>query len=522
MVGITVAPGDTLRTLCRLHLEDPDSCREVYRVNRLRNPDLIRPGQRVMVPAELLRGIPAGGIVAFTSGDVRYYRTEGDDGRPLQVGDSLEEGGRIETGAAGTAEVGFGDGSSFLLKQNSTLALVRSREKGEELVLRDLFLRAGRVLSRIRKATGREQRFNIRTPAAVAGARGTEFRVSVDAEETTRSEVLAGAVAVEAMRREVGLREGEGTGVRKGEVPQPPRMLLPPPTPLGLEPVYKSEPFRIGFTAVPGATAIRAALARDAGMRDVAVERIVPAGQAFEVSGLADGSYLLEATSIDEKGLESKPAAPVPVVVRLNPRPPAVELPSDGAEYQRERVAARWLRVADADRYRVQFASEPDFANPVADRQVEGMEHDVKLGYGTYHFRVAAVASDGFQGEWSDPVAFTLAEPPPTPAPEPPVADDTQMRIRVRDAGKGFSYRFQVARDEQFSDLLHDTKGGAPELVIPRPDAGTYYFRTSCIDGKGREGSFSPPQSFDIEPPVPYGTLGVIGGVMGLVVLLAL
>lgn len=521
MVGVTVAPGDTLRTLCRQHLEDPDSCREIYRVNRLRNPDLIRPGQRVMVPAELLRGIPAGGVVAFTRGDVRYYRTDGDDGQQLRVGDSLEEGGRIETGENGAVEVRFADGSSFSLRPDSVLSLVRSREKGDGLVLRELFLRAGRVVSRIRKATGREQRHNIRTPSAVAGARGTEYRVSVDAEETTRSEVLAGAVAVEAMRREVGLREGEGTGVRKGEAPQPPRLLLSPPAPLALEPVYRSEPVRIGFAAVPGGTALRAVLARDAEMRDVVRERIVPAGGVFEVSGLADGSYYLETASIDDRGLEGKPAAPVPVVIRLNPRSPGVEAPAAGAEYQRGAVAARWLRVSDADRYRMQVAGEPGFAAPLVDRQVEGVDHDLKLAYGTYHFRVASVAADGFQGEWSDPLPFSLVEPPPTPTPESPETDDTHMRIRVRDAGKGFSYRFQVARDEGFTDLLRDAKGDAPEMVFPRPDAGTYHFRISCIDPQGREGSFSPPQSFVIEPRFPLGTLGVIGGIMGLIILLA-
>lgn len=521
MVGITVAPGDTLRTLCRRHLEDPDSCRQVYRVNRLRNPDMIRPGQRVMVPVELLRGIPAGGTVAFARGDVRHFRTGGDDGRQLRTGDSLEEGGRVETGEDGAVEVSFADGSSFLLKPNSVLSLVQSREKGNWFVFRDLFLQAGRVVSRIRKATGREQRYNIRTPAAVAGARGTEFRVSVDGEETTRSEVLAGEVAVEALRREVRVRDGEGTGVRKGEVPQPPRMLLPPPFPSALEPAYRSEPIRIGFTTVAGATALRAVLARDPEMRGVVRERIVPAGEVFEVSGLADGSYYLETTSIDDQGLEGKPAAPVPVVIRLNPRPPGVEAPAAGAEYQGGTVAARWLRVSDAVRYRMQVAGEPGFAAPLVDRQVEGVEHNVELAYGTYHFRVASVAADGFQGEWSDPVSFTLVVPPPTPAPEPPAADDNQMRIRVRDAGKGFSYRFQVARDEGFTDLLLDTGSDVPEMAFPRPAAGTYHVRTSCIDGKGREGSFSPPQSFVIEPRFPLGTLGVIGGIMGLIILLA-
>ncbi|GLI37086.1 FecR domain-containing protein [Geobacter hydrogenophilus] len=523
LVGITVAPGDTLRTLCRQHLENPDSCREIYRLNHMRNPDLIRPGQRVMVPAELLRGIPAEGVVSFVTGEVRYYRAAGEEGRPPQVGESLEEGGRLETGGDGTVEVTFGDGSSFLLKPDSVLSLVRSRQKGDEFVLRNLFLKTGRVLSRIRKATGHEQRYNIRTPSAVAGARGTEFRVSVDEEETTRSEVLAGTVAVEAMRREVMLHEGEGTGVRKGEIPAPPRPLLPPPRPLGVSPVYKSEPVRIGFSTVAGANALRATLARDGEMRAVVRERVMPVGEAFEVSGLDDGSYFLQATSIDEKGLEGKPLAPVPVVIRLNPMPPNVEAPREGAEYRSTTVTARWLRVGGATGYRIQIDGDHSFTSPLVDQRVEGVEQKVELGYGSYHFRVASVAPDGFQGEWSDALSFSLVKPPPTPAPAgAPEDDGKQMRIRVRDAGKGITYRFQVARDEQFADLLQDTKVEVPELVIPRPDAGTYYVRTLCIDAKGNEGSFSPPQSFVIERRFPYGMLGVAGGIVGLIIGLVL
>lgn len=521
LVAITVAPGDTIRGICRQHLENPAACREVYRVNGLRDPDLIRPGQRLMIPAELLRGVPAGGVVSFSKGDVRYYRTEGGEGRPLVVGEPLEEGGRIETGHDGTVEVVFTDGASFTMKPDSTLSLVRSRDKGEELVLRDLFLKAGRVVSRIRKATGREQRYNIRTPAAVAGARGTEFRVSVDEQETTRSEVLAGTVAVEAMHREVMLQDGEGTGIRKGEIPQSPRLLLPPPLPLALEPVYKNEPIRMNFTAVPGATALRGALARDAEMRDVVRDRIVPVGAPLEVSGLADGSYFLETTSIDDKGLEGKPAAPVPVAIRLNPRPPFVETPSAGAEYQRGRIVARWLRVGDAVGYRVQVAEGADFSSLLVDKRVDGSEYEVSLPYGTYFFRAASVAADGYQGGWSDALSFSLVKPPPVPAPQPPESEGERMKIRVRDAGKGFSYHFQVARDEGFTDLIHDVKGELPELIIPRPGPGTYHIRTSCIDPKGGEGSFSPPQSFVVEPPFPFGTLGVMGGILGLIILLA-
>ena len=61
---------------------------------------------------------------------------------------------------------------------------------------------------KVRRATGKDSRIEIQTPSATAVARGTDFRVSVDAKETTTSEILEGNVDVEAMKVVVMLKEG--------------------------------------------------------------------------------------------------------------------------------------------------------------------------------------------------------------------------------------------------------------------------------------------------------------------------
>lgn len=78
----------------------------------------------------------------------------------------------------------------------------------------------GRVITHIRKATGREPRFRIGTPSAVASVRGTDFRVSHDAMGNARIEVLTGSVDTKGKHRRVRLDEGEGTLVEKGETPK--------------------------------------------------------------------------------------------------------------------------------------------------------------------------------------------------------------------------------------------------------------------------------------------------------------
>ncbi|RNC69880.1 MAG: LysM peptidoglycan-binding domain-containing protein [Desulfuromonadales bacterium] len=523
-VDLTVVRGDTLWDLCRRHLEEPRSCQEVYRVNRLANPDLIRPGQHLKVPAVLLRGVPEDGTVTFVKGEVSLLPAGGEGGRRPLVDDRLKEGERLVTGADGIVEVAFADGTSLLVRGNSSLTIVRSRDKGGVWFLRELYLKAGRVLSRIRNATGRGQRFNIRTPAAVAGARGTEFRVAAAEDGLTRSEVLEGTVAVAGGGREMLVHEGEGTLARKGAPPLPPVPLLPPPAPADLLPVYRSEPLRLRFSAVPEAVSYRVMFSRDPAMKDLVREEVILPPAAFEVKGVEDGAYHLQVLSIDRHGLEGTPSAAVPVKVRTNPRPPLVQSPRDGAELRENSTTVQWLRVGDAKGYRLQVDREGTFTAPLIDELISG-KTERRLGglqVGGYRFRIASVAEDGFEGEWSDPLAFVVVPPPPVPVAEKPEADRDHVRFRVRSAGSGFTYRFQVARDGAFAQMIHDVTPGGPELVIPRPaEPGTYHVRTKTVDAKGYESSFSSPQSFEIPQEIPYGTLGVIGAVLGLIILLA-
>jgi hypothetical protein len=131
------------------------------------------------------------------------------------------------------------------------------------------------------------------------------------------------------------------------------------------------------------------------------------------------------------------------------------------------------------------------------------------------------VASDGYAGAWSDSVAFTLIPPPPTPDPEKPEGDGKDMRIRWRVQGENLTYHVQVASDENFRKPLIDRKVDRPEITFPTPEnAGIYYVRISALDRDGDEGSFSPPQTFEVKRRLwPYG-LGVLGGLAVILLVL--
>jgi hypothetical protein len=92
----------------------------------------------------------------------------------------------------------------------------------------------------------------------------------------------------------------------------------------------------------------------------------------------------------------------------------------------------------------------------------------------------------------------------PTPTIEKPETGGKTIELRWSSRGGTGQFRFQMASDVEFKNVLIDEKVNQPSIVIPRPTFPlVYYVRASSIDSKGTEGEFSQPQSFEIKPPSP-------------------
>jgi hypothetical protein len=364
---------------------------------------------------------------------------------------------------------------------------------------------AGRVFIRIREATGIDSRRKIRTPSAVASTRGTEFRVFVDSEGSTRSEVLKGMIEVGAKNKSVVLQEDEGTWVKRGESPLSPRKLLPPPMPSDLKPIYKQIPFQITFERIKDSPQLRVMVAIDQDNKDIVQEKVIHAGEAMDISGLQDGTYYLFTQSIDRVGLEGSLSQPYVFKLRVNPLPPFIQLPRNDAEFRERSAEIRWLKVEDAASYHIQVAEDPDFTI-LREEKVGVREKSYKtgeLGFKKYYFRVRSVAADGYEGDWSSVGRFVVIPPPPSPTLEKPETGVKTIQLRWRSLAGIQNFHFQMAKDREFTEILIDQRIDQSSVLIPKPKPGVYYARTSSIDSKGYEGEFSKPQSFEIKPPSP-------------------
>lgn len=133
------------------------------------------------------------GKAANASWDARLYNIRGKvyiqpagGGKkwiPVTRGMPLMQGDRIGTGKSSKADVSLDDGGVVTVNQSSAVLLKSLKRKDASFMLN-----VGRILLKVPGLKKRLEKLQVRTPAAVAAVRGTEFAVSYDT-ITAESEV---------------------------------------------------------------------------------------------------------------------------------------------------------------------------------------------------------------------------------------------------------------------------------------------------------------------------------------------
>jgi len=135
--------------------------------------------------------------------DVAALTGEAKSGaKALAVGDKLEVGAEIRTGAKGRLRLRCVDGSSIVLGDATALRISDFRlATPEQPRSASLLLTLGVMGQKVAPGGSWE----VRTPSAVTAVRGTEFFVEVSNEQATAVHVKEGEVAVEASARTRGI-----------------------------------------------------------------------------------------------------------------------------------------------------------------------------------------------------------------------------------------------------------------------------------------------------------------------------
>lgn len=496
----TVQPRDTMIGLGRTLLQPPSAWREVAQINRLRNQNLILPGQTLQIPLRLLRSTDVPARLEGTEGDVRLA------GAAARPGSELSAGQTLSTAAGSSAIIRLGDGSRIKLAPGSELAVGEHRRfelKAGTPQAAGAAPEEGLFASTMRLVRGsievlatkvlRAKPLEVQTPTAVIGVRGTDYRVHHDTAATsanpTRTEVLEGRVRADleaaspaAAPLGADVASGFGAALRAGQAPMV-AALLPAPELTGVQPRYERPLVRL---ALPPATEpLRVQVAADAAFDRVVFDERLPAGAAeARIGGLADGNWFVRARRIDPAGIEGYDASRA-FVLKARPEPPATLQPQPRQKLAVGTVVLAWADNLEAARYRLQVARDPGFAQIVqqTDGQTGSQAQVTVAEPGTYHWRLASVRADGDAGPWGDARLFE-ARPLPEPATGGASSDGKTLEISWsgRDEDR---HQVELSRDGSFNEVLHRADLKATQWALPMPAAGTYYFRYRSVEPDG-------------------------------------
>jgi fibronectin type 3 domain-containing protein len=223
-------------------------------------------------------------------------------------------------------------------------------------------------------------------------------------------------------------------------------------------------------------------------------------GASYIDEGLLPGTYYYTVAAVDSNGNEGERSEPVMVDISESRPPEETKLPAPGnlqAEPEGNTVYLHWNSVYGAVSYNV-------YRNDEGIGKADGASYsEADLAPGTYHYQVAAVDSNGNEGELSEPVSVTLSVSVPTGLYA--YSDGNTVNLSWNPVS-GVSH-YKVYRGESLYELynLGAIEGFTffDEAVSP----GTYYYWVAAVDSSGNEGERSEPVSVTVLPlaPTPGG-----------------
>jgi hypothetical protein len=119
----------------------------------------------------------------------------------------VSPGTRIRTGKKGRAEVELDDGSRLRVKPRSSLML--SKLKRHKKKKTSVLLFFGQLWSKVTKTVSSGNKYEVNTPNAVCGVRGTEFTTIVADDGSVRVRVTGGSVGVQNDSTTTGVSAGQ-------------------------------------------------------------------------------------------------------------------------------------------------------------------------------------------------------------------------------------------------------------------------------------------------------------------------
>ncbi len=492
-IDYVVQPGDTISSISERFLGGYARWGAIEKLNPGLDIHKLRPGLVLHLPENRVSSVMASVKVLKING---YAES---DGAVLKEGQRLGTDAVVIVGEDSFMTLALDDGSIVIVEPGSTVHVhdLRKFATGAQRVIFEV--EDGRVeVEAVPQKPG--ARFEISTPTATTAVRGTRFRTAYGKGEAATTEVVDGHVDVfSSDKKRHRVKNGEGIVITPaGSAAQ--EILLPEPDLSGVAERFTRTTVELSFPKIDQAGAYRVSVARDAEFRDV-IATVIHESPDIRIASLDDGRYYMRARAISQSGLNGRDAQRS-FELDARPEPPFILEPPPGKHLTANMpVQLSWSVPQSAQSYVVDIEKDGMAFSRINDLQPN--QYSFTAASGNYRWRLATHNENetGPFGDWS---SFIVVTPPQGPEAEVNLGDETTLTL-VWPGNPGDVYHWQLASDAEFHDntLIDEGTATTPEIVLPKPEGGTYYVRVRTINSKGIEGTYGNIQKFDIPKKEP-------------------
>ncbi|QLI80541.1 FecR domain-containing protein [Chitinibacter fontanus] len=494
MHAYTVQANDNLYQIAAKLLNRPSDWQTVAKLNAIANPNLLQPGSTVQIPVRLMRGAPQTAQILYLRGEVKIIAGPNKGKNPV-VGQTLREGDTIAASAGAWLGLGLQDGSQMYVSPNSQFKLQRLRSIPQAQTQQtELTLKRGRADFAVQPQPA-GARFEVKTPLAVTGVRGTRFGVALNEQsKQTLTDLVEGKVVFTA-GQETALEAGNGIVMARGQAAQ---IQALPAAPEWQHPIQRIDKLPYTLPLQYNATNPRLLAQLETTSNPSQIVWLSNDAQPTLNGPIADGHYLLRVRTISAEGLAGKELL-TPIQIKTSPAAPLIQAPLQAALVPSGKVPLICAGEDDAKGYLFQTSTQIDFGSNTQEEMIEGARcrWDSQLDTPQQYFwRVATLEHDA-QGDWqrgpfSAATAFTVVKAPSSPEAKVSYGE----HLRVQWAGEALTtYQLQIARDREFSAPVLDLQLTEPEATLAIPlGCFDYFIRIKSTNQYGMSSEFSKPR----------------------------
>jgi hypothetical protein len=276
-------------------------------------------------------------------------------------------------------------------------------------------------------------------------------------------------------------------------------------------------PVEFSWNAVNGATDYRLQIATDNQFVNITLDKELTTN-TYSLNGLMSGTYYWRViaytdtrTSLWSAPRQFTQETDSPALVA-----PTLTAPANltNLDYAPEDMTFTWDGINGVTTYQIQVSTNATFATNIRINQLVNGTSYTDPNYAvsfptTYYWRVQTVIDEVFYGEWSAVNQFTLSNYPPMRLLTPSnnlVTDVAQVDFTWERVGNmGFITQLQVARDENFTDIMETVRIASYSLSLRKYyPVGVYYWRVRQEFSGSLLGLWSEVRQFTILPlPAP-------------------